>query len=422
MIVPVLLQQRSVSNSEQQKIPLLQIHCYKSHVSTQYLCHDTLRTLYMRTQYTTLFVFGDYNQVPSLIILAHQIQNPNISHLRQRATMESRNQGSEHHDDMECPHTLSHFITNAPLEGDFYRQIRGDIAECDRLGVTISPQIIDHDAYLNLLSQSSDWRRMIENFQRTLQAFAPAEELLDHASGPDISNDLEMDFYAMEHQIDGFCEDVRKYKYRISRIIRLPLYVHCLTLSEHLDLNYEMSFSCTRYSRLAADIPRVGVYEQEVDNDTLLKHLTDLHRVDSVVKEWMFMAKTVKSAISIKTVGWDIDHVKLFTQIRHWNSERRTSEQSKEMQEALEEATKQKDEVQEMFDLKCDEVGNFRKALDDATQREDKLWEALDQANKQQDEMQKALEQAVMRAKDLDIAMRVSITFSLVMLLAWLFV
>ena len=268
--------------------------------------------------------------------------------------MESRNQVPEHHDEMECPYTLSHFIANAPLEGSFYRQIRADIAECDRFGLPISAQIIDHDAYLNLSSQSGDWRPKIETFQCTLQAFAPADKLLDHASGLDISDDLEVDFYRMEHQIDGFCEDVRKYKYRISRIIRLPLYVHCLTLSNHLDLNYKISDPCIRDSNLP-EIPRVGAHEQAVDNDTLLNHLTDLHRVDSVVKEWMFTAKIVKSAISIKAVGWNIDHGKLFTQIRHWNSERQTLEQTKRIREALEEATKQQEEVQEGFNLLCEE-------------------------------------------------------------------
>ena len=423
--------------------------------------------------------------IHSLIILAHHFQNPNISHLQHRARMESRNQVSEHHDNMDGPPTLSHFIANAPLEGNFYRQIRADIAECDRFGLTISPQIIDHDAYLNLLSQSSDWRRKIEAFQRTLRAFAPAEELLDHASGLDISDDLEVEFHKMEHQIDDFCEEVRKYKYRISRIIRLPLYVHCLAVSQrrHLEKGEMLSDSCIRDSDLP-DIPRVGVNEQAIDNDVLLKHLTELHRVDSVVKEWMFTAKIVKSAISIKKVGWNIDHLELFDQIRLWVLERLTTRETKKNQEAfeevleklkytceeahdyfqgalddatqqgeesqqardraikekeelqevldqankqkentqkaLEEATKQKDKIQEQFRLKSHEVADLRKVLDFSAERDKKALKALHQAKKQQDEMQKALEQAVMRAKDLDIAIKASITFPLAMLSAWL--
>ena len=332
---------------------------------------------------------------------------------------------------MECPHTLSHFIANAPLEGDYYRQIRADIEECDRLGKPISAEVIDRDALLDLEAQGSAWRSRIESFQRTLEAFAPADKLLDHASGLDISDDLEGEYLKLEALIQPFCQNVSKYKYRISRIIRLRLYAHCLVLSQRSPACELMSNLCIRDSYLPDD-PSIGVEDGAVDKGTLFKHLTDLRRVDSVVKEWMFTAKIVKSAIAIKTVGWNIDHEKLFNVIGRWHSERQTSEQTKEMQEALEEAmkqieeaVKQKGEAVKQFeeamkqneeDMKQNEEAmkqfdeliitlrqawqNLLGKLDDATIRKDDLEEALDQATKQKEENHETYENAAKQARE----------------------
>ena len=187
---------------------------------------------------------------------------------------------------------------------------------------------------------------------------------------------------------------MREYKYRISRIIRLPLYVHCLALSQRRPSRIITSNECIRDAN-HPDIPSVSMLSPAVDKDTLLKHLTDLRRVESVVKEWMFTAKIVKSAIAIKSVGWNIDHLKLFDQIERWNSERHSAEQMKETQEALEEATKGKEEWHEAYEQaqrqKCDAQTDLR----DCIIREGKLQEELDEANKQKDEIQKALDQAI---------------------------
>ena len=313
--------------------------------------------------------------------------------------MESKNQISEPHNDMECPHSLSDFIANAPLEGDFYRQIRADIAECERLEATISAEIIDRDAFCDLEEQGNTWRPIIEDFRHELEAFASAEKLLDPASGLRISDDLERAYLGWEVTIQGFCEDVRKYKYRISRIIRLPLYVHCLALSQRRPFCQFISSECIRDANLP-DIPRVGEDAPAVDKDTLLKHLTELHRVDSVVKEWMFTAKIVKSAVAIRDVGWSIDHLKLFDQIERWYSERRSLERTKRMQEALEEATKQKEEFKKKFQQKCEVQRVSRLALDHATRRQEELQAALDQANKQQEGKHEALEQEAKQARE----------------------
>lgn len=342
--------------------------------------------------------------------------------------MESKIQTSESHDDIECPHTLSSFIANAPLEGDFYRQIRADIAECDRLGKSISAEIIDPDAFFTLEVQGGTWRHRIENFQRALEAFAPAEKLLDHTSGLDISDDLEEQYLELQAQIETFCENVSKYKYRISRIIRLPLYVHCLALSQRRPVLERMSNLCIRDANLP-DIPSVGVNDRAVDKDTLFKHLTDLRRVDSVVKEWMFTARIVKSPIAIKTFGWTIDQEKLFNETGRWHSERQISKSSKEIQETIEEVTKQLEELQGNLEQKFGEESGFWEALDDTTTRKYELEEALDQANKQIEKKYEALEkadkqaqvtlkQAAMQAEELKALKRVlGVAYYLIVLL-----
>ena len=293
---------------------------------------------------------------------------------------------------------MSHFIANAPLEGDYYRQIRADIEECDRLGKPISAEVIDSDALSDLEAQGRTWRGRVESFQRTLEAFAPAEKLLDHASGLDISDDLEGQYLELEALIEPFCENMRKYKYRISRIIRLRLYAHCLVLSQRSPVLGRMSNLCVGDS-YPPDIPSVADNDRVLDKDTLLKHLTDLRRVDSVVKEWMFTAKIVKSAIAIKTVGWNIDHEKLFNEIECWLSQHQASEQTKEMQGALEEATKQKEEFKVKLQQTGREERDLRKALDDATMRKNVLEEALEQATKQHEEDHETFEKGAKQAR-----------------------
>lgn len=327
---------------------------------------------------------------------------------------------------MDCPPTLSHFIANAPLEGDYYRQIRADIAECDRLGKSIPAKIIDHDEFFDLDAEGGVWRRRIEGFQRTLEAYAPAQTLLDPTSGLHISDDLEEEYVELETMIEGFCKDVKKYKYRVSRILRLPLYVHCLALSQRRPLLEQMSIDCIRDAALP-DIPLVGVEDLAVDKDALLKHLRDLRRVDSVVKEWMFTAKIVNSAIAVKDLGWNVDHVTLLDQIRRWESGHQPINGQREMQEALGDAVKEKEEMQQKLEEatnqkdmsrkayeeaqkaylqtvveKCnssmglvnaiaDKV-HMQKALDKTTKQKEELEQALEQANKQKEEKQKALE------------------------------
>ena len=286
---------------------------------------------------------------------------------------------------MECPYNLSHFIANAPLEGDFYRQIRADVADCDRQEMRISAEIIDHDAFWDLEAQGGYWRFKIDHFQRRLEAFAPAELLLDHTSSLTISDDLESEFHELETEIEGFCKDLTKYKYRISRIVRLPLYIHCLAISQRRPVYEKMSTDVIREAH-SPDIPSVGIHDQAVDKDTLLKHLTDLRRVDSVAKEWTFTAKIVKSAIAIKSVGWNIDNSKMFDQIERWVSERQISKQTREMQEALKKATMWEEEMQE--------------ALEQIIEQNWDMWEERDQATEQKDEMQKALEQAIKQKEE----------------------
>ena len=361
--------------------------------------------MYALTKHTILFIFDNgsntniyaytFPQISTLRI-THTTQNSNASHLTGE---KCKNQISKLYTDMDCPYNLSHFIASAPLEGDFYRQIRADVADCDRLGWRIPAEIIDDDKFLNVQAEGSNWRCRIDDFRRQLEAFAPAEMLLDHTSGLTISDDLQSEYKDLETEIEGFCKELTNYKYRISRIIRLPLYMHCLALSGRRPLYEEISTDCIREAH-SPDIPFVGVHDQAVDKDTLLKHLTDLRRVDSVIKEWTFTAKIVKSAIAIKTVGWNIDHLKMFEQIERWKSERQISEQMKEMQEALEESTKRKEYFKESLHQVVEHEWDMQQALEEATEQKDKMQKAFEQATEQKEEMQESLKQATKQTQE----------------------
>ena len=322
-----------------------------------------------------------------------------ISNSEQSRIESSFSSRRSHNDMEECPHTLHHFIANAPLEGDFFSQIRADIAQCYRLECSIPATIVDRISFIKLAGQGQAWRCAIAAFQQWLEAFAPAEKLLDHASGLDLSDYLEGVFHDMEKQIEEFCENLRKYKYRISRIIRLPLYVECLARSQRRPIHEKMYVDVIRESH-SPDIDPVGALPRAIDKDTLLEHITDLRRVDSVVKEWTFMAKIVKSAIAIKYVGWNVDYLKLCEEIDRWETERGLSEEKNFMRTLIEKSEKEIVEWQKKLYQTSDEKLKL-------IHQEKAMQEALEEATKQKEEYEGKFHQKVNQNLELSKEARV---------------